>query len=318
MQDILVPSGQDECVRLTLVSTFQDIQKVCKYLGYIQDTFSVELESCETITQNLKVSCLSHGTCTNCPLYILEYDLNSHNYALWKSSSGEWALGTTLARFFAPHPTSKARAKLGIAKLQSYLDTSQLSTKHDRQFLVQTLQKLNVDWHSMPFDFNFFQDALDRSVQSETHDNQQTPNNYPELVSPLQYKSLISMAVLKTKVHVNKKRLEADLHAYDSRIRVSRDHMEPGADTEVGAEQQDVSRENSVFSNTPEDSTSPIDDEYALSSRQLKTNFKKHFKGMAESFETFDVQQSAPRAIRNWKVGKPVKNGKTRSKRLKA
>ncbi|CEP64181.1 chromatin-associated RNAPIII regulator FPT1 LALA0_S10e04280g [Lachancea lanzarotensis] len=319
MQDILVPNGEDTCVRLTLVSAFQGISQVWKYFSSIQDTFSVELESCETITQNLKMSCVSHGTCKTCPLYILEYDQNAQNYALWKSTTGEWALGTTLARFLAPRPTCKSKIKLNLAKLQSYFKASQISSKHDQPFLIETLQKLNVDWQGASFDFDVFLDELDRSIEFEVEEKypkSQNLHHYLELVSPLQYKSLITMAVLKSKVQSSKKLLQAELQAYDKRMRALQDDsMGVGA---LKDQQGRGSREASISSDTSFKSGSPMDDEYAISSRQLMTNFNKHFKGIAETFETFDVQKSAPRTIRNWKVGKPVKNSKSDSKGLRA
>ncbi|SCU89130.1 LAFA_0E16292g1_1 [Lachancea sp. 'fantastica'] len=337
-EDIFVPNGEDTCVRLTLVSTFQEISQVCKYVSSIQDTFSVELESCETITQNLKMSCVSHGAnCKNCPLLILEYDQNSRNYALWKSSGGEWALGTTLARFLAPHSTCRSKMKLNLAKLESYFETCQISAKHDRKFLIETLQKLNIDWQEVPFDFQVFQEELTQSIESQIHEKSpqsqesqepqesqkcqkskesQKPQNYIELVSPLQYKSLITMAVLKTQVRTSQRRLETDLHAYDKRMRaLEGEEIDFKSTKEPQARD---SREASIFSDTTLNSGSPIDDEYAISSRQLMTNFNEHFKGIAESFETFDVQKSAPRTVRKWKVGKPVKNSKSDSKGLRA
>ncbi|SCV00226.1 LANO_0F05842g1_1 [Lachancea nothofagi CBS 11611] len=315
MQEIYVPTGDDQCIRLTLVSIFQEIAQVQKYLGSIQETFSVELESCETITQNLKIRCVSHGSCRSCPLYILEFDQVSKNYALWKSA-GKWALGTILACLFATRPGPKSKIKLNVAKLQTYLDSTKVSEKHDSEFLTQTLQKLNVDWHCVPFDFQVFLDLLDESIDREIRGK--TGHNYLELVSPLQYKSLITMAVLRAKVTSSKQKLQNELQEYDSHMAKSQEGSEELHSSVDIKNQQLGSSDNSKFSETPQHSPSPIEDDYSLSSRQIMTNFQKHFKGLAETFETFDIEKCSPRGTRNWKVVKPPKSSKSDSKKVKA
>ncbi|SCU98330.1 LADA_0H12266g1_1 [Lachancea dasiensis] len=313
MQEIMVPSGGDQCMKLTLVSIFQDITQVQKYLGSLQDTFSVELKSTETITQNLKVKCVSHGSCHDCPLYILEYNSKSHEYALWKSAAGGWTIGATLARLFARAPTSKSKTILNVAELDRHLESSDVSSRHSRNFLRETLQNLNVEWHTSPFDFKVFFKLLDESIDREMASKQAHASTL-ELVSPLQYKSLITLAVLKTKVLVSKQKLQKDLLEYNQRVQ----KCQLLATTDDSSTIQAESPEPSLFSATSHPLSSPADDSYSLSSRQLLTNFQKHFKGLAETFETFDVQKSSPRMAHKWKIGKTSKSGKSSSKKLSA
>ncbi|CAR30443.1 chromatin-associated RNAPIII regulator FPT1 [Lachancea thermotolerans CBS 6340] len=324
MQEIYVPIGEDQRVKLTLVSTFQHIGQVRKYLHSIQDTFSVELDTCDTITQNLKIQCVSHRACRSCPLYILEFDDVSDGYALWKSA-GDWALGTVLSSLFAARPASKHRA----ARLETQL-AAHATRKHDPEFLAQALQKLNVDWDApharFEFDFALFVRLLDEAVAPEI--GARTCDSYLELVSPLQYKSLTTMVVLRTKVAVSKQHVECSLKDYDARMRGLA--LARRAADRADSVALDRSHEASVLSDAAERSPSPPvstsdDDAYLLSSsQQLLTNFQKHFRGMAETFETFDVKRAAqsPRRLAApsdcWKVSKPVKNGKSKPSKVHA
>ncbi|CUS21126.1 LAQU0S02e06546g1_1 [Lachancea quebecensis] len=328
MQEIYVPIGEDQRVKLTLVSTFQHVGQVRKYLHSIQDTFSVELDTCDTITQNLKIQCVSHRACRSCPLYILEFDDVSDGYALWKSA-GAWALGTVLSSLFAARPASKER----ISRLEALLATH-ATRKHDPAFLAQALQKLNVDWDApaarsgarFEFDFALFVRLLDEAVAPEI--GARACDSYLELVSPLQYKSLTTMAVLRTKVAVSKQHVEHSLQEYDTRMRGLA--LARRAADRADRATLDRGHEAPVFSDAAEPSPSPSastpdGDAYLLSSsQQLLTNFQKHFRGMAETFETFDVKRAAqsPRRLAAppncWKVSKPVKNGKSKPSRVHA
>ena len=178
-QEIYVPIGDDQSVKLTLVSLFQNISQVRRFLHSVQDTFSVELNCCVTITDNLKIQCVSHRACNSCPLYILEFDDVSQGYALWKSP-GDWALGIMLTSLYATkngarrvHPTLKA------------LVAEQVSSKHDAPFLMETLQKLNVDWDNIDtrFDFTLFLKLLEEALELEigTRDYSSYPVSYTHL-----------------------------------------------------------------------------------------------------------------------------------------
>ncbi|SCW04428.1 LAFE_0H13300g1_1 [Lachancea fermentati] len=295
MQEIYVPTGEDhQKIKLTLVKASQQISDVVKYLHGIQDTFSVELGSCETITENLKIRCVSHQLCNKCPFYIVEFDDVTHSYALWKSG-GEWKLGDVLASLYAAQSNKKQDISSLTPELRAKLDP-----RHNFDLIMNSLGKLSVRWESL--DIDKFISELDRIVTKEVDST--CDATFSEALSPLHYKSLITMAVLKTKVEKSKTQLQQDLALYNRNMSQKEDQEPQRSDTDT--------RESSV----PASSRPSPGSDYVLSSDQLTANFQQHFKYLAESFETFDVKKNLPRTVKAWKVGKITRNGKEASKKV--
>ncbi|SCV04240.1 LAMI_0H14532g1_1 [Lachancea mirantina] len=309
MQEIYVPTGQSYgFVKLTLVNSYANISQVCKYFQGIQDTFSAELETCETITQNLKIKCVSHAKCAKCPFYILEFNDVTQGFAVWKSG-GEWKLGDIIASLYDTKTQLPKTGGTDTSSMKTMLFKAQNNKKHDPDAVWNSLSKLRVDWAK--FDISGFWTQLDDLLVNEV--GSRHCDSYAELVSSLQYRSFVVIALLKSKVNKNKQELISALERYNDQMHsqyANRGEGSDGGDSGNSESDKEI-REPSLF-----DDTAELKKDYIFSSNQLATNFQKHFRCAAENFETFGVKKPRFRTPAPCRVTKIRGNSKTNLKNL--
>lgn len=255
-------------VKLTREEEFTGVKDLVEYFHSIQDTFYVEFETSETITENLKLRCTSYGGDEfdgSVPFFILEYDEILDTFYVWKSE-GQWQLNKLISTLYTDHSIQ------GSHKFVDRVRESSCFKKHPRKELIDcVLDKLNVDWSQLDIDQFWIQ--LDSIVKL---------NEDAEL-NELSFKSLVSMAVLKTRVVENKAHLERAINQYHKCMRAKDVRNQKSPEIKPDA--------------SPTSSTSPSPT-YALDNQdeqddQVVTNFNRHFKLMAEDYETFDLKSWA-------------------------
>lgn len=271
-ETIYLYAGDDHPkVKLTREREFNKIDGLVEYFHGIQDTFYVEFETSETITENLKLRCTSYGGDEfdgSVPFFILEYDEILDSFYVWKSE-GQWELNKLIATLYLDHSNK------GSDTCADRVRDSAEFAKHRRQKLIdKVIDKLNVDWSRIDIDEFWLQ--LDQVLALD-----QDPQ-----MDELSFKSLISVAVLKTKVKENKRTLQEAVVQYHRRMK-SKECKEDEPEDETRA-----------VSPTDPESPGPM---YAFGKAkdagdQVVTNFNRHFKLMAEDYETFDLKSWAASA----------------------
>lgn len=293
-------------VKLTREREFSNIRDLTRYFHGIQDTFYVEFEASETITENLKLRCVSYGANEfdgTTPFFILEYDEILDSFYVWKSE-GRWELNKLIATLYMDHSMKGSFKTAGLVRSHPNF------SKHPRRVLIDlVIDKLNVDWSAI--DIGQFLQQLDNVLELDKDEN----------LDEFSFKSLISMAILKTKVKENKISLERAIREYhQSMIRKYHSNQ--------SSRQADISSRGpaeSIDKPMPTETTAslaisqsptPIDayckssiisDDNDNDNDQVVTNFNRHFKLMAEDYETFDLKSWAayPRRSSNKKSRSP-------------
>lgn len=252
-------------VKLTREQEFTKVQELVDYFHSIQDTFYVEFETTETITENLKLRCVSYGGEEfdgSVPFFILEYDEILDSFYVWKSE-GRWELNKLISALYADHSTK------GSNRSVERVRESPCFATHPRKKLIDcVLDKLNVDWSGI--DMAQFWVQLDGILGLDKDAE----------INELSFKSLISMAVLKTRVIGNKATLEHAVKQYYQSMR--------------SKDSGDTRTEETKMATSPTSFTSPSPT-YGTHGQgdQVVTNFNRHFKLMAEDYETFDLKSWA-------------------------
>lgn len=301
-ETIYLYAGEDHPkVKLTRVREFKNVPELTNYFHTIQDTFYVEFETTETITENLKLRCISYGVDEldgSVPFFILEYDEILDSFYVWKSE-GKWEINKLIATLYMGHSVKGTQPSVSIIKSHPKF------LKHPRRKLMDlVIDKLNIDWSKIDVDQFWVQ--LDSLVDLDKDDND----------DEFSFKSFISIAVLKTKVKENKKILARVLEKYHKAMTVK--YNQTKKDSYAYQCRRESSEESilpplpSIMSTTtvqssPMSSLSPAvykDYNYQDSnhrgmkgenedSAQVVTNFNRHFKLMAENYETFDLKSWA-------------------------
>lgn len=181
-------------VKLTLVQEFTKILPLINYFHAIQDAFLVEFETTETITQNLKLRCVSYGD-GGTPFYILEYDNVLDKFYVWQSD-GKWEMNRLIAALYTDLHGNHT------ASLHLLKSDPRFLNHPKRSALESAVDRLHVDWSKVDLDcfWSQFEDVCDSSE--------------PEFSC----KSLVSMAVLRTKVKHNKESLARSLQSYHTKM----------------------------------------------------------------------------------------------------
>lgn len=252
-------------VKLTREREFTNVRGLLEYFHGIQDTFYVEFETSETITENLKLRCTSYGGDEfdgSVPFFILEYDEILDSFYVWKSE-GQWELNKLIATLYTDHSNKGSHACGEI------LRESPEFAKHPRKKLIDlVIDKLNVDWSRI--DIEEFWLQLDQVLALDQDAK----------LDEFSFKSLISVAVLKTKVKENKRMLQQAVVQYH-RLMKSKEHTK--------IEREDEKR---AVSPTDPECPGPMYAFGKINSQgdQVVANFNRHFKLMAEDYETFDLK----------------------------
>lgn len=262
-ETIYLYAGEDHPkVKLTREREFNNVRSLVEYFHGIQDTFYVEFETSETITENLKLRCTSYGADEfdgSVPFFILEYDEILDSFYVWKSE-GQWNLNKLIATLYMDHSNKGSHASADIVR------KSPRFAKHPRRKLIDlVLDKLNVNWALLNIEEFWLQ--LDQTLALDQDAK----------LDEFSFKSLISVAVLKTKVKENKKSLEHAVVQYHQLMK--------------SKERPEKSDKRAISPTEPE-ASAPM---YSLGQAdhngdQVVANFNRHFKLMAEDYETFDLK----------------------------
>lgn len=303
-ETIYLYAGEDHPkVKLIRVREFKNVPELTNYFHMIQDTFYVEFETTETITENLKLRCVSYGVDEldgSVPFFILEYDEILDSFYVWKSE-GKWEINKLIATLYMGHSVKGTHASISIIKSHPKF------LKHPRRKLMDlVIDKLNIDWSTI--DLEQFWIQLDSLVDLDKDDRD----------DEFSFKSFISIAVLKTRVKENKKVLAQVLEEYHAAMMVKYNKAKKDSlayrRTRESSEESVLPPLPSIMSTTtvqssPMSSLSPTtykDYSYQdnnkkvtksqvgnADSAQVVTNFNRHFKLMAENYETFDLKSWA-------------------------
>ncbi|QLG74799.1 hypothetical protein HG535_0H01260 [Zygotorulaspora mrakii] len=221
-------------VKLTCEREFSNIKDLINYFHSLQDTFYIEFDTCETITENLKLRCSSYGGDefdSSVPFFILEYDEMLNNMYVWKSE-GQWESNRLISNLFL----SKGVKNETVKSIRSH---PKFETHERRDMIDVVIDKLNVDWSAI--DLGEFWTQLDQMVDPKKED-------------VYSFKSFIAMAVLKTRVIKNRKLLSRSLMTYYQKIKSSAykahptlQHDEPKYITTADIEDQVATNYNSHF-----------------------------------------------------------------------
>lgn len=255
-------------VKLTREQEFGKVDELLEYFHSIQDTFHVEFEATETITENLKLRCTSYGGDEfdgSVPFYILEYDEILDSIYVWKSE-GQWELNKLISALYMDHSIE------GSSKFVQLVRESSSFAKHPWKKLIDTvLDKLNVDWSAINMDQFWVQ--LDSILMLDEDAK----------LDEFSFKSLVSMAVLRTRVVENKAYLERTVKQYLNSMK------------KKDGREQESPEGKAAASPTSHSSLSPVleDGQTEADHDQVVTNFNRHFKLMAEDYETFDLKSWA-------------------------
>ncbi|AMD19322.1 HBR421Cp [Eremothecium sinecaudum] len=282
MEELYVYAGENmPRVKLTLLRRYENIEEVWRFLHRVQDRYSLQLGTIETITGNLKIRCATHENCEKCPYYILEFNEVDKNYSLWKLAGSEWQFGSIVASLYIKRQPSDACAKVPPEFLSAV--AAQLDCGIDTTYVWDCLQRLciplgKVDWDEFASILQAMLKEKNVSVDDKTT-----------------LKGLVSVAALQAAIKTTKRQLEHDLLEYDARVKT------PSTTDELTRN----SSPESILppSNSRSSSVSSLHYTYGLPATQLDTNFKAFFRSMAENFELFDE----PNTVVRGRVSKPKK-----------
>ena len=341
LETVYLYAGEEQPrVKLTCIKEGLALPQVIKFVHSIQEMYGIELQTSETITENLKIACAPPYLKPNCipHFYILEYEEADDTFFIWKSD-GRWQLNKVSALLY---PDSD----VNLVKNTSWRDVFQNDHRfknYDKQsWLRQCLERMNEDLSKLNVDQ--FWSQFDKICHNIAKQQKNNDRFNMDLFNT--FKNVVSMAILKTKVLSNKRLLTATLRDYhdslkqkhDVRGRNSNSNVKessseslningPSTSMESGSRNFSPINSLSPSSLSTDDDTAPTDYVYKdLASKPsmefmhssatndlIKSNFESYFKLMAEDYETFDLKAWSRQRPRKFQIVERKKIAKTPS-----
>ncbi|CCF55794.1 hypothetical protein KAFR_0A03590 [Kazachstania africana CBS 2517] len=258
-------------IKLTCIHHFHNILKLTKYLNALQDKYQLILQVEETVTDNLKL--FTDGV--KAPFYIVEFNESDDSFYLWKSE-GKFIKDSIISSFYNTHLRTTKRIENPWET--NFKDDSIYQTHPFKEKIKLVLNDLNVNWKS--FDKQIFWDRLDRIIEKCHSDGN------------ISFKSLILMALLKTRLIQNKSFLKNELLNYHTKMK-----------SHISSEESILSSDDADYSTTSSSANSLLSTEERQRkfsdsdihitepmNNQLKEIFNEHFKLMVENYEFFELR----------------------------
>ncbi|CCK69275.1 chromatin-associated RNAPIII regulator FPT1 KNAG_0C01620 [Huiozyma naganishii CBS 8797] len=189
-------------VKLTCIAKAKDLQQLTAYFHELQNLYHLKFRCEETITENLKVECISHGAkeMDSWPFYIIDYDEVYDSFYIWKTN-GKWELNKMVSAIYRVHSGSK---QVNSTWRKYFLRDSRYKKHPMKNWLTLALNQLNVDWSHVNLDDFWIQ----FNVLFDLHQNDETVFN------EFSFKSFISMSLLRAAIAENKRYVEEKLSQY--------------------------------------------------------------------------------------------------------
>lgn len=263
-------------VKLTCVRQISSLKELINYFHSLQDTFHLEFEIVETITENLKVTCVSYGIrdIDTFPFFIIEYDAVIDRFFIWKSD-GKWDMNKIITSLYKLHSQKSNKFESSKKILESH---RALQTHPMKKWILAAMNKLNVDWSQV--DITEFWTQFIKIYESHK-DDEAVENEFT-------FKGFISMSLLKTSVIQNKTSVTDVLTEYykkmnknhfSSELENNKYSLEPSPISSNELLTDGTSEENYTYNTQPKPSNN-----------QVIQNFNNHFKLSAEDYEHFDIK----------------------------
>ncbi|CAI4045493.1 hypothetical protein N7582_003542 [Saccharomyces uvarum] len=338
LETVYLYAGEEQPrVKLTCIKEGLTLSQVIKFVHSIQELYGIELQTSETITENLKIACAPSYLKPNCipHFYILEYEEADDTFFIWKSD-GRWQLNKVSALLYPDNDVN-------LVKNTSWRDVFQNDQRfksYDKQaWLQQCLERMNEDLSKLNVDQFWSQfDKICHNIAKQKKNNERFNMDLFNT-----FKNVVSMAILKTKVLSNKRLLTATLREYHDSLKLKQKHdvrdrkvKESSSESLNNNRPSPTSAESGSRNFSPINSLSPsslsTDDdttstdyiykdlaskpnmEFMHSSATndlIKSNFESYFKLMAEDYETFDLKAWSRQRPRKFQIVEKKKITKT-------
>lgn len=219
LETVYLYAGEEQPrVKLTCIKEGLTLSQVIKFVHSIQELYGIELQTSETITENLKIACAPSYLKPNCipHFYILEYEEADDTFFIWKSD-GRWQLNKVSALLYPDNDVN-------LVKNTSWRDVFQNDQRfksYDKQaWLQQCLERMNEDLSKLNVDQFWSQfDKICHNIAKQKKNNERFNMDLFNT-----FKNVVSMAILKTKVLSNKRLLTATLREYHDSLKLKQKH----------------------------------------------------------------------------------------------
>lgn len=268
-------------IKLQCTHKFLTVEELCKFLTNIQDIYYIDFQTCETITENLKI--YANGNDKTLPFYLLEYDEINDCFFLWKSN-GSWKMDNIIAQFYQNNI-----AKDGYTNdlLHWFVEDTRFQTHSNKAQLKEFVKDLKFDWDLETVN-QFWE-----SFQVLLKEKGDLSND------PFVFKSLVILSILKVKVLQSRIQLKDALDNYYMKLSKTKLPV-LSSPTSIRSELEEQVRsplttnsstddENYVYDKTSADKNK-VTKKYRKENTQLVHNFDHHFKIIAEDYENFELK----------------------------
>ncbi|AJS40389.1 hypothetical protein H668_YJM1129K00237 [Saccharomyces cerevisiae YJM1129] len=300
-------------VKLTCIKEGLTLTQVIKFVHSIQELYGIELQTSETITENLKIDCAPAYLKPNCipHFYILEYEEISDTFFIWKSD-GRWQLNKLSALLYVDNDANVVK---NTSWKEVFQNDQRFKNYDKRAWLQNCLEKMNRDLSKL--NVEQFWSQYDKICQSIAKQKKKQEQFNMEVFD--NFKNIVSIAIIKTKVLSNKRLLTTTLKNYHNSMKkkyniqeqnlkenslASCSNNEPSASLE--SESRHFSPVNSLSPSSLSTDDEAVSTDYIYKGPEskpnvnfmhssatndlIKSNFESYFKLMAEDYETFDLR----------------------------
>lgn len=298
LETIYLYTGENQPnVKLTCIEQFNTLTDLTDFFHDLQETYNIEFESCQTITDNLKITCSSYGYDNPdkkknlIPFYIVEYDNDEDSFYLWKTD-GDWKQNKIFALLYKFY----SKKTVAVNWEQFLLKDENFINSPIKNQLESALNKLNVDWSKIDINLFWKQFSL---ICNDRKDKDDFEN-----INTL--KTFISLAILKCNVILNQKLLAKNVKDFYQRLKGKFNKL---PNNDIDSESQRESSQDTTLSKSTTTVISPVSppspsnslytyqkdlnnqhDTTETVANQIFNNFNNHFKLMAEDYEIFELK----------------------------
>ncbi|CAI4034770.1 hypothetical protein SMKI_11G2200 [Saccharomyces mikatae IFO 1815] len=334
LETVYLYAGEEQPrVKLTCIKEGLTLPQVIKFIHSIQELYGIELKTSETITENLRIDCAPAYLKPGCNphFYILEYEEINDTFFIWKSD-GRWQLNKMSILLYSDNDSNlvKNTSWKGV-----FHNDQRFKNYEKRGWLQLCLEKMSEDLSKLNVEQFWSQyDKICHNISKQKKKNEQFNMEVFD-----NFKNVVSIAVIKTKVSSNKRLLTATVRKYHDSMKkknnVQEQNFKENSLESCSNNGHSASLESESRHFSPMNSLSPsliTDDEAAstdyiyrdLASKPnasfmhssatndlIKANFESYFKMMAEDYETFDLKawsRQRPRKFQLVEKKKVTKN----------
>ncbi|CCE64776.1 hypothetical protein TPHA_0I02750 [Tetrapisispora phaffii CBS 4417] len=302
-------------IKLTCTHTFRSVESLAAYMQEVQDNYYLELQTCMTITDNLKI--YSNTRSADDLFYILEFNEVNRSLYLWKSE-GSWDVNDAIASFYSRNVVEDKEANVERNSVDRFLSDRRCGKYLDREEWRNFIRGIDFNWAekgAMDSFWGFFLELMNLEEKKSVC----TGNDVDSEGKLLVYRSLIILSILKTRVLQNKIKLKATFLEYYNRM-AGLGSRSPSIDSSYSSAAS-ILEENIEELKTCEGDTSQDENELDINylyekpvpqysmhdknkinriHKKLTTknidnstivdNFNKHFKYIIDDYETYHLK----------------------------